>query len=291
MIKSNIKVIEDFEIVKLIAQNIGFNKTRNLLYKNIYNQLGKIDSQDVKNIYDAEYFDKIVSQPPSRIINGIKVNTYIDISIKYFEKINNKNIHILDFGCGAGNFVLALGSLGYKVDGIDYYEEGIALANKKAKELGINNLCAFYSDFQKIKENSFNYIVLSDVVEHISKNELKILLNNLKRYLVTGGEIIVHTPNGYTHEWGPNRRRIFDLYFFIKNTWMYFKSKDLKLEKIKQAYYDQVHINIMTPKELKIIMMESGFNDFEIKYVDIFFQLLLRFKISGSFWLKCKKID
>lgn len=291
MLQSSKKVIDNFEIVKLIAKNIGINKTKKLLLKNIYNQLYIINSQDVKNVYDDEYFDAIVHQKPAREINGIAINSYIDISIKYFEKILNKNIRILDFGCGAGNFVLALGSLGFNVDGFDYYEKGIIDANKKVKELKINDICRFYSDEKQIDKVRYNFIILSDVIEHISRNEFKVLLEKLRNYLVEGGEIIFHTPNGNMHEWCPKRKKVFDLYFFIKNLLMIFRSEEYQLEKLKQAFYDQVHINIMTPKELISILKEFSFNDFEIIYDEIFWNLLLKFKISGSFWLKCKKLE
>ena len=45
---------------------------------------------------------------------------YIDRTIRFFENLNNKNIKILDFGCGSGNFVLIMAGLGFEIDAFDY---------------------------------------------------------------------------------------------------------------------------------------------------------------------------
>lgn len=286
------KVITDFNTVVLISKTIGLKKTILLLQKIVNKQRGDINSNDVKDIYDEEYFHIISNQQIEREIAGIKINSYINMTISYFEELNKKELRILDFGCGSGNFVLALASLGYKVDGFDYFEPMINSTRKLSKKLKIENSCNFYFDYKEFGEKRYDFIIFSDVVEHISQEELREIITDLKKHMSNNCSLIFHTPNGLIHKSCPKRIRLFDIYHLSKILLLKIKgSEKQKLEKLKSAYYDQVHINIMTPKELKNILKKEGFSDFKTKYYNKKGKSLFKkLKSTGSFWLICQKV-
>lgn len=287
------KVIDNFETALLIAKVIGYPKAIDLFHHIISEQRYELNSSDVKDIYDKEYFQKISTQKEKRQINSVPINSYIDITIQFFEKLGKKDIKILDYGCGSGNFVLALASLGYKVDGIDYFEPTIKDANKKARELSLTKNCSFHCNVKDLKKNSYDYIIFSDVVEHISFKELEEIVISLNSYLTKNGKLIFHTPNGLFHESCPERLKVIDIYFFIKNFIIFnTKSENYKIQRLKSAYYDQVHINITTPTELKKHLMRYGYTNFEVSLFDPYATSLMeKLKSIGSFWMICEKKD
>ncbi|MCZ7612756.1 MAG: class I SAM-dependent methyltransferase [Ignavibacteriaceae bacterium] len=81
-----------------------------------------------------------------------------------------KNIKILDAGCGYGGFVYWLTELGYsKVSGIDRSNEMIDLG----KSLNINNISQVdIFEHLTITTNTYDLIFCRDVLEHLDKNEV-----------------------------------------------------------------------------------------------------------------------
>lgn len=124
----------------------------------------------------------------------------------------NKDSKILDLGCGYGSFVYFLNKLGYQnVFGIDVSQEQI----DQAKALGIKNI-EQKDIFQYLenKENELDLIVMLDVLEHLTKDEIMTILKRVFKSLKPKGRLIVQTLNAespffgrirygdFTHETG-----------------------------------------------------------------------------------------
>jgi len=113
----------------------------------------------------------------------------------YFGKFlpDNKEVKILDVGCGNGGFVYWLQEIGYKnASGIDISKEQIELAGK----IGIKNVsCADIKEFLRYKKEFYDIIFARDVIEHFSKDEILEILDLIFQSLKKGGKVIIQAPN------------------------------------------------------------------------------------------------
>lgn len=107
-------------------------------------------------------------------------NAYPEL-IEYFSGLN-KNLKILDIGCGQGRDSLALGRLGFEVLGVDVSSVGVAQMNSLAKsdDLNVKGIVHDLNEFEDI--SSFD-IVLFDTMFHFYKKDLEHEIGLLSKYL------------------------------------------------------------------------------------------------------------
>jgi SAM-dependent methyltransferase len=114
-------------------------------------------------------------------------------------KITHKKSVIWDCGCGYGTTALYLAMNGCRVYGttLEFYFNEIEKRKTFWKQYG--NVDLFSVDYanvfdQKIKDNSFDFIILQDTLHHIEplQDALKILWNALKH----DGQLIINEVNG-----------------------------------------------------------------------------------------------
>lgn len=101
-------------------------------------------------------------------------------------------ISILDFGCGAGQLIFKINKMNPKSHyvGVDVSEECVSRNKEKFSK----------KEFRLIKDgaplpfkdNSFEYIISSDSIEHVYDTESA--FGEFKRVLKPGGKIIITTP-------------------------------------------------------------------------------------------------
>ena len=106
----------------------------------------------------------------------------------------NRNVRILDLGCGHGAFLYFLQQAGYQdIHGVDVSAEQVALAHR----LGISSVeqqdIALY--LTSVEEETVDVVLLMDVLEHLSRQELFDMLDKVFRILRPGGKCISHVPN------------------------------------------------------------------------------------------------
>jgi 2-polyprenyl-3-methyl-5-hydroxy-6-metoxy-1,4-benzoquinol methylase len=106
----------------------------------------------------------------------------------------NKNINILEIGCGHGAFLHYLNKAEYyNCVGIDISKEQV----ESAKKMGIKGV--FQVDIltylKKCEDNSIDVLVALDVFEHFSKAELDELIELIYPKIRKNGMIICHGPN------------------------------------------------------------------------------------------------
>ncbi|MDP3725179.1 MAG: class I SAM-dependent methyltransferase [Nanoarchaeota archaeon] len=114
----------------------------------------------------------------------------------YFGKFlpREKRAEILDVGCGSGNFLVWLHSLGYEgAVGVDVSEEQI----ERGKGLGIKNLILGDArEFLRENQNRFDVIFARDFLEHFTKEETLELMTLVRESLKYGGFFMGQTLNG-----------------------------------------------------------------------------------------------
>lgn len=112
----------------------------------------------------------------------------------------NKAAGILDIGCGLGHFLAYVKNNNYNnFMGIDISKEQIDHCKKHVtkKVQLINNL----STFLKENNNSFDFILMNDVIEHIEKEEIIDTLSLVLASLKKNGVVVIRTVN-LKNRWG-----------------------------------------------------------------------------------------
>lgn len=97
---------------------------------------------------------------------------------------------VLDVGCGAGDTLVSLKTLGWNVYGLEIDRSAVAVAKKR----GLANVsCGSFRDMQKLPDHFFDAIRLYHVIEHLNDPEL--CLSLIRKKLKSGGELLIGTPN------------------------------------------------------------------------------------------------
>jgi len=170
-----------------------------------------------------------------RINSGLAFSGYLD---KYYKKRADsfynflvleiirfsKPGNILDVGSGGGFFLELCKKWGLSAMGIEGSEEMIEKMN--ARYPGLKVIHHLLSDRFPIEDCSFQTVIFNEVIEHLELELQVHCLNEIFRLLVPGGCIIVHSPSKYN---------------------------------LLQKKEDPTHINLLSPKELSILLKNAGF--------------------------------
>jgi len=237
-----------------------------------------LNSSDVKSIYDKQYFEILNNHPIYKIINNeYKINIYTKYIYDYLTNKNINNSKILDIGCGNGDLILSLAQKNIKFGlGIDYSNSAIDICKEKLKKSNLKNCKFICDDISNYKEiEKFDYVVLSDITEHLSDSELDNLFTNLKKFIDHNSEIIIHTPNGMALCNNTDTDIFQKIILFLK------KLKGWKgyYWSIDELYYSQAHINVKSHRQLRFFLNKHGFKskvlyDEKIKYLGFLSYLL-----------------
>jgi 2-polyprenyl-3-methyl-5-hydroxy-6-metoxy-1,4-benzoquinol methylase len=151
---------------------------------------------------------------------------------------NLRDIKVLDIGCGDGVLSYLFAKEKADVSGLDYSDIAINFAKEKTKKYNIDfrQGSAYELPF---KDNSFDVIISSDVIEHLE--DVFLYLSEIKRVAKNDALIVISTPIKYTEypldkehviEWFPDEyREVIDRYMGKSK---YYYSHPLALEDIYQ---------------------------------------------------------
>ncbi len=111
------------------------------------------------------------------------LNIFTDTLVEEVRKLNPQSI--LDVGCGEGFTLerLRTEGIGKKLEGVDYLDRAVELGMKEHPELTLKQGSIF--DL-KYKDNSFDVVICSEVLEHIENpaEGLKELVRVSKKYCI-----------------------------------------------------------------------------------------------------------
>ncbi len=107
----------------------------------------------------------------------------------------SKDAKILDFGCGIGQFLFYLKKEGFQnITGIDISESQIDIARQMQPDVDFR-----YSpdtvEFLTRKKNTYDTIVINDVIEHFDKKEIIPFLKEIFQSLKLEGFVVIKTIN------------------------------------------------------------------------------------------------
>jgi SAM-dependent methyltransferase len=183
----------------------------------------------------------------SNIINS-NFPTYINV----LKKASMDCESLLDVGCGYSSPVQYLNKNINSV-GLDAFEPNIVKSKNKGihKDYVIGN----FDSLEKLfKRNSFDCVLANDVIEHLSKEDGLIFLENLLR--IAKKKVIIFTPNGFLPQ-GP----------IGGNIWMTHKS-GWEVEEMKDLGFKVYGINGLKPLRGERC---------KIKYKPLFFWTIISF--------------
>lgn len=113
----------------------------------------------------------------------------------------NHDAVILDLGCGHGALVHFAREAGYgNASGVDRSSQQV----EAAARLGIAGVRRgdLIGTLKSQADGSHDIIVAFDVIEHLTKDELIMLTDEVKRVLCAGGKWIIHAPNAESPMFG-----------------------------------------------------------------------------------------
>ncbi len=175
---------------------------------------------------DIDYFDF-----ENRFRGSIEsVKKSQEAYLKYF---SNKK-HVLDIGCGRGEFLSLMKDNGINAEGVDIYEPYTDYCNSKGLKAQCGDGTAYLAKMHKT-----DGIFVGQVVEHMKTGEIIALCNTAYEKLEKGGCIIIETPN-------PTSLSIYTNAFYI----------------------DPSHIKPVHPLTLQYFLEKAGFTDVEIIYTE-----------------------
>lgn len=180
------------------------------------------------SLYDTEYYQKYN--------HGYAHYKSADLMPELrskLDKIDFQNKSVLDIGCGRGELLLyALKRDAQKVVGIDYsqsakdYCDQILNTLEAIKRSKVN---AQVMDAKKLEfpDQSFDIVVMLDVVEHLHAWELEVALKEAHRVLKSDGLLIAHT--------SPNKFMMDVVRFFVAPFGIKLKSNEFHVN--EQTYF------------------------------------------------------
>jgi SAM-dependent methyltransferase len=101
--------------------------------------------------------------------------------------------HILDYGCGRGDFLLAMKKRGWIITGVESDAATAAIASRLCQTNILQP-----EDLNDLKSESVDVITLWHVLEHIHR--LNETMQQLKRILKTTGRLIIAVPNHHSFD-------------------------------------------------------------------------------------------
>jgi O-antigen chain-terminating methyltransferase len=127
-----------------------------------------------------------------------------EIYLPYFQGCR----HVLDIGCGRGEFLKMMRTAGIPARGIELSAESVAAAKLEGLDV---EMADAYGYLAAQLEGSLDGIFCSQVVEHLPPERLPELIRLCARVLAPGGTIAIETPN-------PECLAIFATHFYLDPT-------------------------------------------------------------------------
>ncbi|HCX90184.1 MAG: hypothetical protein COW04_12695 [Deltaproteobacteria bacterium CG12_big_fil_rev_8_21_14_0_65_43_10] len=151
---------------------------------------------------------------------------------------------VLDIACGYGRDCIFLAKKGFEVRGIDISGKGLSIAErwKRDEGLDIEFKCIDFLT-SSFSTDSFDGILVSNLIHHLGEKELTIFINKVRRILTPGGIAVLlflstsDNQYGKGEETGKNtfKTKGLDVHYFTEDETLGLFSlfKVLKLEEIE----------------------------------------------------------
>jgi 2-polyprenyl-3-methyl-5-hydroxy-6-metoxy-1,4-benzoquinol methylase len=148
---------------------------------------------------------------------------------------DKKDARIIDVGCGLGETLFAMNHFGFlHASGIDLSSECVEFCRKQGFRVEQANVVSYFKD----KQESFDVIIMNDIIEHLKKESIIPILIDCRQALKPGGTLIIKTFNATNPLLGLDAR-----------------------------YYDFTHEVGFTQTSLRQVLLAGGFSNDSISVV------------------------
>lgn len=122
-----------------------------------------------------------------------------------------KGERLLDIGCNWGRWSIAAAQKGFKPIGLDPSLEAVLAARRVSKQLGVEtDFVVGDARFLPFADDSFEVVFSYGVYQHLSKENVKTSLDEVRRVLMNEGKTLFQMPNKYgIRQYQQYRRRGF----------------------------------------------------------------------------------
>ena len=110
-----------------------------------------------------------------------------------FVKAPPKTSSLLDVGCGAGDFMVAMRDLGWQVSGVETDPRAVERAVQRGLDVRHTGL-----EQAELPDAAYDAVTMAHVIEHV--HDPRRLLAECRRILKPGGTLVILTPNSAS--WG-----------------------------------------------------------------------------------------
>jgi SAM-dependent methyltransferase len=178
--------------------------------------------------------DRIYRKTPLEEIPW-NIETPPDVLVELVKSGKVKPCKTIDLGCGTGNYVIYLASIGFEVTGIDISPTAIKIAKENAKKKGVK--CNFLAtdvlgDLDEVKE-TFDFAYDWELLHHIFPEQREKYVENVYRILNPKGKYLsVCFSEKDPHFGGSGKYRQTQL-----GTILYFSSED-ELKDLFEPYFN-----------------------------------------------------
>jgi cyclopropane fatty-acyl-phospholipid synthase-like methyltransferase len=171
-------------------------------------------------------------------------------------------MRVLDLGCGRGEIVRRVATLGAESYGVDYAAAALALSRRilnDERPPGAFGLAQSDAKALPFRSGLFDRVLLFDVVEHLHPWELDRCLREALRVLKPGGRIVIHT--------APNRW--YDAYAYpvvrqVRRLMGQGARYPSNPRALNVAINTEVHVNEQDILRLRRALKKGGFNGVKV---------------------------
>jgi len=195
------KIVENFGLEKMVKKYEALYLEISKHYqKEHYRKEKKYATEILKTSIASSERENLINKAYNEIIALMKKyreggNYGQDnmLNVGLIEKLVDKNVKILDFGCGEGELVELLSKKGYQVEGFDVAQINIDNAKSRLKKIGLDTK-VIKGGIDDVK-NKYDLVVMDNVIEHITEDEIESVVKKVKEKLNDDGQILVITPH------------------------------------------------------------------------------------------------
>jgi len=172
----------------------------------------------------------------------------LKMKLRIINSFGTESKHLLDVGCGTGDFLKTALTDGWIVTGIEPNEQARKIANSKTNQnvFDINHLTS-------LNEHSFDAITLWHVLEHLPSLEMHIQL--FRKLLKPNGMLIIAVPNYKSYD-AAHYKEFWAAYDVPRHLWHFsrksinklFHKENFELTKTVPLIFDAYYVSLLSEK-------------------------------------------
>lgn len=138
----------------------------------------------------------------------INIYNYRELLCEAIKEYRGKNFkNILDIGCGIGSFIEAIKMFNFNILALEGSKIGLEVCSKK--NINCKNFILSKNNALPFDNQSFSFVLMNQVIEHLTKEDGKYYIKEIIRILEPGGVCIIKSPSKYCKIWNTDPHHIY----------------------------------------------------------------------------------